>query len=79
MSVNWNLLPVFIQEGVVDFPFLKNAEAQEFMDILVSWGWFMVRTSLDQNSSTEEILHYLGVIREEWVSELMGNDTYSLS
>ena len=70
MSINWNLLPAFIQEGVVDFPFSDNAQAQEFMDLLASRSWFTVRTRPDNNRSTEEILHYLAGIREEWVSEL---------
>ena len=74
MSVNWNLLPAFIQEGVIDFPFSKNSEAQEFMDVLVSRSWFTVRSRPDNNRSTEELLHYSASIREEWVSELMGND-----
>lgn len=78
MSVNWNLLPIFIHEGVVDFPFSNNAKAQEFMDILTSRSWFTVGTIPDGNCPMEEILHYLAAIREEWVSEPMGNDIYSL-
>ena len=77
MSVDWNLLPAFIQEGIIEFPFLNNAEAQEFMDFLASRSWFTVGTSPDNNQSTEEILHYLAGIREEWVSELIGSDMYS--
>jgi hypothetical protein len=78
MSVNWNLLPPFIQEGVIDFPFSNDTEAQEFMDLLISRSWFTVRTRPDKDGSAEDILHYLGVIREEWVSDRIGNDMYSL-
>jgi hypothetical protein len=78
MSVNWNLLPLFIQEGVIDFPFSNNTEAQEFMDFVISRSWFMVRTRPDKDCSTEDIFHYLGAIRKEWVSDLMGNNMYSL-
>jgi hypothetical protein len=78
MSVNWNLLPVFIHEGVSDFPFSNNVKGQEFMDILVSWSLFTVGTIPDGNCPMEEILNYLAAIREEWVSEPMGNDIYSL-
>ena len=78
MSVNWNLLPPFIQEGVIDFPFSNDTEAQEFMDLLISWSWFMVRMRPDKDCSPEDILHYLGVIREEWVSDQIRNDLYSL-
>ena len=59
------------------FSFSDNAQAQEFMDLLASWSWFTVRTRPDNNRSTEEILHYLAGIREEWVSELNWNDMYS--
>ena len=78
MSVNWNLLPPFIQEGVIDFPCSNDTEAQEFMDLLISWSWFTVRMRPDKDCSPEDILHYLGVIREEWVSDQIRNDLYSL-
>ena len=77
MSVDWNILPAFIQEGVLDFPFSNNTEAQEFMDVLASWSWFTVGSRPADNCSMEEVLHYSAGIREEWVSELMGNDRYS--
>lgn len=76
MSVDWKLLPAFIQEGVLDFPFLNNTKAQEFMDVLTSQSWFTVGSRPNNNCSMEEVLHYLAGIREEWVSELMGNDMY---
>ena len=73
MSINWNVLPVFIHEGVIDFPFLNNAEAQEFMDLLCSWSLFMVAISPNNDHSMEHKLQYLEMIREESVSEPMGN------
>jgi hypothetical protein len=78
MSVHWNILPVFIQEGVVDFPFSSNADAQEFMDLLVSRSWFTVSSRPDDKCSAEEMVRYLGAITEEWVSELIGSCIGSL-
>jgi hypothetical protein len=72
MSVNWQLLPLFIHEGVVDFPFLTNTKAQEFMDLLVSWSWFNIRSIPYKHCSKEDMVHYLTAIREEWVSKQIG-------
>jgi hypothetical protein len=74
MSINWNLLPVFIHKGVIDFPFSNNTKAQEFMELLVLRSLFMLVFNPDNDCSMEEILRYLGMIREEYVSEPMGNN-----
>jgi hypothetical protein len=35
--VNWALIPAFVKEAVVNFPFKCTADAQMFSDLLVSW------------------------------------------
>jgi hypothetical protein len=62
MSVNWNLLPLFIEEGVIDF-LSNNTEAQEFMDLLISQSWFMVRTRPDKDYSTSGKREEAGISR----------------
>jgi hypothetical protein len=68
MTVNWDRLPVFIHEGVTDFPFSNNSEAQEFMELLVTRSLFLMVDRPDNVSSMEA---YLELVKEQWVSELM--------
>ena len=71
MSVNWNLLPEFIQEGVIDFFFRTMAKHKSSWILLHRRVGLQSETRPDNDCSTEEILHYLAGIREEWVSELI--------
>jgi hypothetical protein len=65
--VNWALIPAFVKEAVVDFPFECTADAQMFSDLLVSRmrGILIGAPELDDEGATIE--EFMNAIEAEFV------------
>ena len=65
--VNWALIPAFVKEAVVNFPFECTADAQMFLDLLMSWmrGRLIGAPELDEEGARIE--EFINSIEAEFV------------
>lgn len=71
--VNWTLIPPFLKEAIIDFPFESTADAQDFSNLMVSRMRCRLLQAPELDDSAPRIERYLEAIEAELVSTITSN------